>query len=262
MVTAAEISPDGRRLALAIMDGSVLLLAMPERKPVQVMRGHSDSIVDMAFSPDGTLLATAGRDSTGRVWNVETGQERLNLTCESRVRAANFSPDGKLVAFSASKPALWNLASDQRVESPGRLVSASGFLPDGSLVGFTEGSKEVAAWNPASGEYRPLLTDPDGGYELFVSPDGRHIAINQPIAQVDGQAVRVCRLALWDLKNQTKVGNLEGHTAHIYSAAFSPDGKTLASSSTDGTVRLWNMPPNGSAPGLSSKRQPARTLER
>jgi WD40 repeat protein len=53
------------------MDGSVLLLAMPAQKPVQVMRGHSDSIVDMAFSPDGTLLATAGRDSTGRVWNVE-----------------------------------------------------------------------------------------------------------------------------------------------------------------------------------------------
>jgi WD40 repeat protein len=59
---------------------------------------HDDQVREVAFTPDGRLLATSSIDRTARVWEVASGQERTRVTHEGIVRGVAFSPDGRLLA--------------------------------------------------------------------------------------------------------------------------------------------------------------------
>jgi WD40 repeat protein len=136
-------SPDGRQLVSASFDKEARLWdATPRQEPwdhtvkvwdvdpkkkvlpwqsreVKTLRGHRDRVHGVAFSPDGTLLASAGDDKTVRVWNVATGKEVMApLRHRPHGPAVAFDPDGRRVATGCWSASSW--LKTWNVEGPGR----------------------------------------------------------------------------------------------------------------------------------------------
>jgi WD40 repeat protein len=119
----------------------VQLWSVPELKPLARLKGHTSTINGVAFSSDGALLASMGRNSDIRLWDLATGRLKL-LFAENQsgngLRHAAFSPGGRTLASGTSVSlALWNVAAGRVVlplAGKQRYLSAPMFSPDGNTL--------------------------------------------------------------------------------------------------------------------------------
>lgn len=187
------------------------------------LRGHRDWVWDVAFSPDGRTLASGSADGKIIFWDVATRRPLiLPLTHPgSWVRTVAFSPDGNVLASGSADGAiiLWDVSA---------LVNRSG---------STRLNNTKVTPQPLG---RPLTGHTGFITAVAFSPDGRTLASSS----ADGT---VC---LWDVREPQSNGvstaqeiglPLTGHTGWVLDVAFSPDGQTLASSSADQTIILWDV---------------------
>jgi WD40 repeat protein len=192
--------------------------------------GHSRDIMDIAFSPDGRLVATAGGEV--RIWEVGTGKSVVVLKDPSwRVV---FSPDGKWLATLNTQTTArirevgtWRDVADLRGHTA--WVRTIVFSRDGSRI-LTAGEDNTARlWETQTWrELAVLEGHSDRVDEVSFSPDGRYLLT----ASWDKTA------RLWDVASGKLVSVLVGHTEFINSARFSPDGQLIATAG-DSTVRIW-----------------------
>ncbi|MFD4715705.1 TIR domain-containing protein [Streptomyces sp. NPDC058430] len=212
---SVAFSPDGAVFAAAYSDGSVQLWNVPQHSPVGApLTGHTGPIEDMAFSPDGRTLATAGGDSTVRLWNVRAQRQTGPSIDTGKLSTPAVSPNGRTLAAARS---------------------------DGTM----------RFWNVAA---RRQIGGPldFGGSDLnptvAFSPDSTVLAT----ANSYGTKTEV---RLWEVRTRRQVGELvHGHTIDVPALAFSPDGRTLATSA-EGSVLLWNLATHrqtGALPGAGS----------
>jgi WD40 repeat protein len=204
--------------------------------------GHTSGVRGVAFSPDGTLLATASSDGTGRLWNPATGTCLHILTGHaSFVNATAFNQRGTMLATASEDGTtrLWNPATGTCLRT---LIGHTfpvwgvGFSPLGSLLATASWDMTARLWDPAQGTRECTLkghTSPV--WWVAFSPDGTVLAT----ASDDGTA------RLWDVAHGTCLRTLNGHVGSLRGVAFSPDGTVLATASTDQTARLWD-PASGS----------------
>lgn len=193
--------------------------------------GHSDDIMDIAFSPDGRLIATAGGEI--RIWETGTGKSVAVLKDPSwRVV---FSPDGKWLGTLNTpttahirEVGTWRDVTDLRGHI--KRLRTIVFSHDGSRI-LTAGEDNTARlWE--TGTWRELAVlegHTDRVEEVAFSPDGRSVLT----ASWDRTA------RLWDAATGKLISVLEGHTEFINSARFSPDGHLIATAG-DSTVRIWD----------------------
>jgi WD40 repeat protein/basic membrane lipoprotein Med (substrate-binding protein (PBP1-ABC) superfamily) len=243
-------SPDRTRLATGSMDGSVKLWDIsaafqdatleglsqaPAAVEILALKGHLETVNDLAFSPDGARLATTSEDSTVKIWDLTTGAELLTLSGQTAgVHPVAFSPDGTRLAAASSNYTMniWELERGQELKSfVTAEIPAIAFSPDGTRLaaGIVDGMAKV--WDTANGEERLALAGHTAGiYGVAFSPDGMRLAT----ASDDGTA------KVWDATSGQELLNLTGHTGWVIGVAFSPDGTQLATSGQDGTVRLWD----------------------
>ena len=172
------LAPDGGRLALGMWDFSVRLLQLPGGELVQAMKGHPAQVQSVAFSPDGSLLASSSMEEV-RLWRADDGG-LLRLLVVPRggwIESAVFSPGGDLVAALASdgRVLLWRVDSGEplnTLQSPddgysGQVV----FSPDGQVVALAKHDR-ILAWRIDDASLVESYEVPEGTSQVAFSVDG------------------------------------------------------------------------------------------
>ena len=222
-------SPDGRRVIVPVLDGTVRVLDAAGGGPAKVLRGHTRPGWAARFSPDGSRAVSAGDDRTARVWDLGTGAATV-LPHPAVVNSADFSPDGRLVATAAADGIvrIWDARSGRR------------------RVSIRTDEQEVASVRFDEDGSRLVTAGEDGAVRLWSVLGG------PPLEEMRATAVRSCRPpscpgpTWWSAAARTgccacgRRPPPRSPGARSPGASFAPDGRRVVSGGEDGAVRVWD----------------------
>jgi dipeptidyl aminopeptidase/acylaminoacyl peptidase len=227
-------------LATASLDKTAKIWNVKDGKATQELKGHTDIVDSVAFSPDGKVLATGSADKSVRLWNPADGKETKNLgTHPGSVYAVVFSPDGKLLASAggdnSSKTGkehvvkLWDVAAMKEAKTlTGHELPVTAITFAGDAKTLVSGSMDrtLRFWDTATGkETKKLGPTPDDPYALAWSDKAKALGV----CGYSGQ------LSVWPA-GADKAAFTAAVKSPGYCVVFTPDGKALISGHDNGTV--------------------------
>ncbi|HZR17440.1 MAG TPA: serine/threonine-protein kinase [Verrucomicrobiae bacterium] len=205
---------------------------------VKTLRGHTEPIWSVAYSPDGQRVVTGSADRTAKVWDTATGKEVVSLTGhQDAITSVAYSTDGhRIITGSADETArVWDSVSGKEL----LVLRGMGHRRDFLYVAFSPDGRRILTacqyatlWDAATGQ--PLITFK--GHKRSVrgvafSPDGRLI--------VTGSYDKTYKI--WDISSGKELFTLAGHADELASAAFSPHGERVVTGGSDGIARVWGV---------------------
>ncbi|MFQ5793681.1 MAG: TIR domain-containing protein [Candidatus Bipolaricaulia bacterium] len=200
-------------------------------RPVAQM-AHESWVFAVAFSPDGSQLATGSVDGTARVWEAESGRQIARMTHQGGVSAVAFNSDSHWVTSASwdGTVRVWEAESGHeiaRMTHDGPVVTVT-FSPDGRWLASGSNDNTAQVWEAETG--RQIARMPhDGPVRTVVfSPDGRWLASGSR----DGTA------RVWEAETGRELARMT-HNGDVNAVTFSPSGQWIASASEDGTARVW-----------------------
>ncbi len=198
-----------------------------------LLRGHTQGVNFVSFSPDGRWVATVSDDRTVRLWNARSGEMRLLGSHDDEVWRTTFSPDGRWLATTGKDRTLrlWSVETGESQVLQGHAAPIQGvvFSPNGRHVFTSSMDGEVWRWDVPGGKGQRLGKHEGWVSSLDVSRDSRRLVT----IGKDDKLVR-----LWDVETGESQ-SLGTHPARPFQVTFSPDGKLIATGCADGKVRLW-----------------------
>lgn len=196
-VDGIAFAPDGR---LAVASREIEILDPVSRRVQEVHRGFKGKISSVAFSPDGTQLAsTSGEAFLGTVvselklWDTSGGDQRKVLAGHT-----------------------------------GRVFDVA-FTPDGKQLATVSDDKRVILWDAATGEEVRRIEHDHALLAVDISPDGKRLAFGGHDNEIN----------LWNLADDKLERSIPGHESYLTCIKFSPDGKWLASGDRDYALQVW-----------------------
>lgn len=237
-VLAFAFAPSGYRFVAGMADRSVKIFDAKTRKTMRVFTGHKFPCRAVAWSPKGTRIASGAENAEIRVWDLKTGNHFSLRGHQRAIQALWFSRDGKKLISTADDDVIrvWDLNKKKSVlmiKGAGVNVYGARFDRSGRRIIAASLGKGMIVYNASTGkaaksygEHRGVGVndvDVNSGYTRAVTA-GR-----------DGN------VGVWNLSNGKRISYLRGHKDWVVRVALSPNGKLLASSSSDGTVRVWDM---------------------
>jgi len=172
---------------------------------------HNGRVLALGYSPDGAMLASGGDDHSLRVWDPVSGERRADVRHRFlSIQDLAFSPDGRLLALATGHPVV--------------VVCNRAGLRDGPLAGaMTEETRD------------------SGVSSVAFSPDGQNLATAGALPP------SASRATLWDVAafkkgGQTRIDALDFRDNDWLTAAYTPDGRTIALGSSRGMIVLWPYP--------------------
>ena len=246
------------KIVIGKRDGTIQLWDVATRKKLSTLRGHVDLplqpldkpvqrmfkknwVLAVAFSPDGTRLASGSTDTTVRLW--DTTGDRDSMTLQKHTGPTNvlaFSPDGKMLASGSTDKIvqLWDTTTGEPLATlTGHIngITALAFSPDGRTLvsGSTDGT--IRFWRTATGI--PVDTFITGHTQSIKAATFFEDSSTLVSAAFNGE------ITFWDVETSQKstVQN-SGHRDWYSAVAFSPDGTKLVSAAADGTIVFGGFP--------------------
>jgi WD40 repeat protein len=239
-IASLKFSPDGKLLAVGAYR-EVRLIDPATNKRIATLPGHADYVRSIAFSPDGKMLAAGGgppqRGGEIKIWDTQSHQ--LVKTMQGHkdcIYSVAWSPDGKLIASGSydKMVKLWDVASGKEVRNLQDhidAVFAVAFSPDGKRLASASQDRSVKIWDVASGKRLYTLGDAsDGLTSIEYSPSGDRIAA----AGYDKT------IYVWHLGDNdgNLIQSLIADEGSILALVWTPDGKMIVTSSSDGSIRF------------------------
>ena len=241
-IEALRFSPDGTRLASGgrVPDKRVVIWDVQRGGEHLALYGPVSTVFDVAFSPDGEMIASTGGGGLVHVWDARTGLHQISFPDRQGILSLAFSPGGQELALGGEGAVVIGLAGRrERREFHGHshAVECVAFHPNRPEL-TSVGPQETIRWDLTTGLAKDITRPPLATNRVAYSPDGRWAVTGHTN---NDRSSKLDRITVWDAETGRRARALPGIAFSASALAFDRTGRRLAAGASGGMIFVWDV---------------------